>query len=172
MLNQLAPELADAAPGKLDATQLPGLRLAINIGGDSVPGMLRFEDVYDLGGDVERERIAALADTLQFDDPINIQYTSGTTGSPKGATLTHHNLVNNGLFTGVWLGYSERDRVCIPVPFYHCFGMVLGNLACTTHGACMVIPGESFDARAALEAVHRERCTALYGVPTMFRAVL
>jgi fatty-acyl-CoA synthase len=109
---------------------------------------------------------------LCFDDPINIQYTSGTTGFPKGATLTHHNLVNNGFFTGITLGYSEKDRVCIPVPFYHCFGMVLGNLACTTHGACMVIPSEHFNPRAALEAVHAERCTALYGVPTMFRAVL
>src|SRR5947209_10040606 len=110
--------------------------------------------------------------SLQFDDPINIQYTSGTTGFPKGATLTHHNLVNNGFLVGQGLGYSEHDRVCIPVPFYHCFGMVLGNLACTSHGACMVIPSETFQARAALEAVQAERCTSLYGVPTMFRAVL
>jgi fatty-acyl-CoA synthase len=109
---------------------------------------------------------------LQFDDPINIQYTSGTTGLPRGATLTHHNLVNNGYFTGQAIGYSERDRVCIPVPFYHCFGMVLGNLACTTHGACMVIPGEQFNPRSVLETVQAERCTSLYGVPTMFRAIL
>lgn len=109
---------------------------------------------------------------LQFDDAINIQYTSGTTGFPKGATLTHHNLVNNGFFTGQTLGYTAADRVCIPVPLYHCFGMVLGNLACTTTGASMVFPSEYFNARAALEAVHHERCTALYGVPTMFRAVL
>jgi fatty-acyl-CoA synthase len=118
---------------------------------------------------------AQLADreaTLQFDDPINIQYTSGTTGFPKGATLTHHNIVNNGFFIGETLGLTERDRVCIPVPFYHCFGMVLGNLACTTHGACMVIPGEAFDPLATLETTAAERCTALYGVPTMFIAEL
>jgi fatty-acyl-CoA synthase len=109
---------------------------------------------------------------LQFDDAINIQYTSGTTGRPKGATLSHHNILNNGFFTGEQLRLTERDRVCIPVPFYHCFGMVLGNLACTTHGACMVIPGEAFDALAVLETVAAERCTALYGVPTMFIAEL
>jgi fatty-acyl-CoA synthase len=109
---------------------------------------------------------------LQFDDPINIQYTSGTTGFPKGATLSHHNILNNGFFIGETLGYTEEDRVCIPVPFYHCFGMVLGNLACTTHGACMVVPGEAFDPVAALEAVQEEHCTALYGVPTMFIAEL
>jgi fatty-acyl-CoA synthase len=110
--------------------------------------------------------------TLQFDEPINIQYTSGTTGFPKGATLTHHNLVNNAYFVGLGLGYTEHDRVCIPVPFYHCFGMVLGNLACIAHGACMVVPTESFNQRAVLETVEAERCTALYGVPAMFRAVL
>jgi len=109
---------------------------------------------------------------LQFDDPINIQYTSGTTGFPKGATLTHQNILNNGYVTGLGLGYTEMDRVCIPVPFYHCFGCVLGTLACTSHGACMVVPGESFQARAVLETVHAERCTSLYGVPTMFRMVL
>jgi fatty-acyl-CoA synthase len=116
--------------------------------------------------------LAAREASLQFDDPINIQYTSGTTGFPKGATLSHHNILNNGFFIGEALGYSERDRVCIPVPFYHCFGMVLGNLACTTHGACMVIPGEAFDPLLALEAAVAERCTALYGVPTMFIAEL
>ena len=116
--------------------------------------------------------LAAREAGLQFDDPINIQYTSGTTGAPKGATLSHHNILNNGFFIGEALGYTERDRVCIPVPFYHCFGMVLGNLACTTHGACMVIPGEAFDPLVALETVAAERCTALYGVPTMFIAEL
>jgi fatty-acyl-CoA synthase len=106
--------------------------------------------------------------SLQFDDPINIQYTSGTTGFPKGATLTHHNILNNAFFIGEALKYTEGDRVCIPVPFYHCFGMVLGNLACTTHGATMVVPGEAFDPVAVMETVQRERCTSLYGVPTMF----
>jgi len=117
----------------------------------------------------ELERLEA---TLQFDDPINIQYTSGTTGFPKGATLSHHNILNNGFFIGEALRYTERDRVCIPVPFYHCFGMVLGNLACTTHGACMVVPAEAFDPLAVLETVQAERCTSLYGVPTMFIAEL
>jgi fatty-acyl-CoA synthase len=106
--------------------------------------------------------------SLQFDDPINIQYTSGTTGFPKGATLSHHNILNNGFFIGEKLRYSERDRVCIPVPFYHCFGMVLGNLACTTHGSTMVIPGEAYDPLAVMQTVQDERCTSLYGVPTMF----
>jgi fatty-acyl-CoA synthase len=109
---------------------------------------------------------------LQFDDPINIQYTSGTTGSPKGVTLTHHNVLNNGYFVGLGIGLGPGDRVAIPVPFYHCFGMVLGNLACTSLGACMVVPAECFQAAAVLEAVQAEACTALYGVPTMFRAVL
>ena len=109
---------------------------------------------------------------LDFDQPINIQYTSGTTGFPKGATLSHHNILNNGFFIGETLGYTSADRVCIPVPFYHCFGMVLGNLAVVTHGACIVVPSESFDARATLETVAAERCTSLYGVPTMFIAEL
>jgi fatty-acyl-CoA synthase len=116
--------------------------------------------------------LGAHGDELDFDDPINIQYTSGTTGFPKGATLTHHNILNNGYFVGDMLGYTERDRVCIPVPLYHCFGMVLGNLAATSHGACMVYPSETFDAEAALEACSSERCTSLYGVPTMFIAEL
>jgi fatty-acyl-CoA synthase len=115
---------------------------------------------------------AELPDGLQFDDPINIQYTSGTTGFPKGATLSHHNILNNGFFIGEYCRYSEADRVCIPVPFYHCFGMVLGNLACTTHGACMVIPEAAFEPRSVLETVEAESCTALYGVPTMFIAEL
>jgi fatty-acyl-CoA synthase len=114
------------------------------------------------------DRLIEVETTLQFDDPINIQYTSGTTGFPKGATLSHHNILNNGYFIGEALRYSERDRVCIPVPFYHCFGMVLGNLACTTHGATMVIPGEAYDPLAVMETVQAERCTSLYGVPTMF----
>src|SRR5262245_46393007 len=125
--------------------------------------------------DADRADAAALAERergLDFDDPINIQYTSGTTGFPKGATLSHHNILNNGWFIGEMLHYNEIDRVCIPVPFYHCFGMVLGNLACTSHGACIVIPAESFDPAATLRAVAVEHCTALYGVPTMFIAEL
>lgn len=128
--------------------------------------------LLDRGESVPERELAAREAELQFDDPINIQYTSGTTGFPKGATLSHHNILNNGFFVGEVLGYTERDRVCVPVPFYHCFGMVLGNLACSTHGACVVVPGEGFDAGATLEAVQAERCTSLYGVPTMFIAEL
>ena len=117
---------------------------------------------------VSLDELQAIEDSLQFDDAINIQYTSGTTGFPKGATLSHHNILNNGYFIGEALRYSERDRVCIPVPFYHCFGMVLGNLACTSHGACMVVPGEAYEPEAVMETVQAERCTSLYGVPTMF----
>jgi fatty-acyl-CoA synthase len=129
-------------------------------------------ELMERGAIVTDTQLAARETVLQFDDPINIQYTSGTTGFPKGATLSHHNILNNGFFIGETLGYTERDRVCIPVPFYHCFGMVLGNLACTTHGACMVIPGEAFDPLTTLETTAAERCTALYGVPTMFIAEL
>ena len=118
------------------------------------------------------DKDADLPRGLQFDDPINIQYTSGTTGFPKGATLSHHNILNNGYFVAEACGYTSEDRVCIPVPFYHCFGMVMGNLGCTTHGACMVIPAPSFEPGATLQAVQEERCTSLYGVPTMFIAEL
>ena len=122
--------------------------------------------------EADADALAARDATLTFDDPIDIQYTSGTTGAPKGATLSHHNLLNNGFFVGELLGYDETDRICLPVPFYHCFGMVMGNLAATSHGACMVIPAAGFDPAATLAAVERERCTSLYGVPTMFIAEL
>src|SRR5439155_26282325 len=154
------------------AERPPALRLLLNIGDDSVPGMLRFDDVYGLGGNAERERLAALAGELQFDDPINIQFTSGTTGFPKGATLTHHNILNNGFFIAQAMKFTEHDRVCIPVPLYHCFGMVIGNLGCLTHGAAMVYPSEGFDPLATLETIEAEHCTELYGVPTMFIAQL
>jgi fatty-acyl-CoA synthase len=137
---------------------------------------LVLEDGWDSllrdGRDVSEDAVAAVESRLQFDDPINIQYTSGTTGFPKGATLSHHNILNNGFFVGETVNYTPEDRVCIPVPFYHCFGMVLGNLACTTHGACMVVPGEAFDADTVLRVAEQERCTSLYGVPTMFIAEL
>ena len=121
---------------------------------------------------ISDEQLRVMEQTIRFDEPVNIQYTSGTTGFPKGVTLSHHNILNNGYFVGKRLNYSEHDKVCIPVPFYHCFGMVIGNLCCTSHGACMVIPSESFEALKVLEAVQKEKCTSLYGVPTMFIAEL
>ena len=172
MISKLAPELATSEPGRLSAVKLPDLRTVIQIGGVPAPGMLAFEAVYDMGGDAERARLVALKDTLQFDDPINIQFTSGTTGLPKGATLTHHNILNNGYFLGEGMHFGPEDKVCIPVPLYHCFGMVIGNLACVTHGSAMVLPGEGFDPLQTLKTVAEERCTALYGVPTMFIAEL
>jgi fatty-acyl-CoA synthase len=131
-----------------------------------------WDELIGAGASLPDTAVADRAATLAFDDPINIQYTSGTTGFPKGATLTHHNILNNGYFIGEGCRYTEADKVCIPVPFYHCFGMVLGNLACTTHGAAMVVPAPAFDPAATLAAVQAERCTSLYGVPTMFIAEL
>jgi fatty-acyl-CoA synthase len=170
MLRELAPELAIAAPGNLRAAKLPDLRLIITIGDENVPGAVRFDDVCGLGRAAEYQKLAVLAGQLQFDDPINIQFTSGTTGFPKGATLTHHNILNNGLFISETMKFTEHDRVCIPVPLYHCFGMVIGNLGCLTHGAAMVYPSEGFDPLATLETIEAERCSAVYGVPTMFIA--
>ena len=132
----------------------------------------RWDELAERGRAGDPARLVEIGSTLSFDDPINIQYTSGTTGFPKGATLSHHNILNNGFFTGELCGYTEADRVCIPVPFYHCFGMVMGNLGATSHGACMVIPAPGFDPTATLRAVSEERCTSLYGVPTMFIAEL
>ena len=171
MINTLAPELARSQPGHLQSAKLPQLRAVIQIG-ETVPGAIGFDTVYGMGGDAERARLKQLENELQFDQPINIQFTSGTTGLPKGATLTHHNILNNGYYIGEIMHYTEQDKVCIPVPLYHCFGMVIGNLACIAHGAAMVLPGEGFDPLATLQAVASERCTSLYGVPTMFIAEL
>ncbi|MDK2771987.1 MAG: AMP-binding protein, partial [Flavobacterium sp.] len=131
-----------------------------------------WEQLMALSSSISDEALEVIEAKVQFDDPVNIQYTSGTTGFPKGVTLSHHNILNNGYFIGKRLNYTEKDKVCIPVPFYHCFGMVIGNLACTTSGATMVIPAESFDPQLTLEAVEKEQCTSLYGVPTMFIAEL
>ncbi len=169
MLRELAPELDICAPGELEAARLPDLRLVIRLGDEITLGMVNYADVPLDGGD---QRLAELAGRLQFDDPINIQFTSGTTGLPKGATLTHHGILNNGYFIGEALRLTEQDRICIPVPLYHCFGMVLGNIACMTHGAAMVYPGEGFEPLAVLETIEAERCTGAYGVPTMFIAEL
>ena len=172
MLRELAPELGRAQPGELDSKRLPSLRSVILIGEAWHPGTFRFSEIMSRGGAAEARRIAALSPQLQFDEPINIQFTSGTTGFPKGATLSHHNILNNGFFIGEAMRLTPDDRLCIPVPLYHCFGMVLGNLAAVTHGACMVFPGEGFDPLATLQTVSEERCTALHGVPTMFIAQL
>ena len=171
MINTLAPELATSHPGELHAARLPTLRSVIQIGEED-PGTFGFEKVAHHGRDVDRQRLKELAPLLQFDDPINIQFTSGTTGLPKGATLTHHNILNNGFFIGETMNYTEHDSVCIPVPMYHCFGMVIGVLACMTHGAAIVFPGEGFDPLATLQTVAEYRCASLYGVPTMFIAEL
>ncbi|MBV8916286.1 MAG: AMP-binding protein [Acetobacteraceae bacterium] len=171
MLRELAPELPSCPPGALRTARVPHLRTVIQIGGRS-PGTYAFEDVASLGGEWHRSELSRLEGLLQFDDIINIQFTSGTTGSPKGASLTHHNILNNGLFIGEAMRLTARDKLCIPVPLYHCFGMVLGNLACTTHGSTMVYPGPGFDPLAVLETVAEERCTGLHGVPTMFIAEL
>ncbi len=152
--------------------KLPHLKHIVRLGTEKTPGMLNFDDVMKAGGNRERAHLADLAPKLQFDDAINIQFTSGTTGFPKGATLSHHNILNNGYFVGEGLKLTPDDRLCIPVPLYHCFGMVMGNLGCLTHGSTMVYPAEAFDPLATLKAVSEERCTALYGVPTMFIAQL
>ena len=170
MLMELVPELAQCAAGELRAGRVPSLRSVVQIGAHSLPGSFGFDDVTARGGRAERALLIALANHLQFDDPVNIQFTSGTTGSPKGATLTHHNLINNGFFCGETMRYTQVDRLCIPVPLYHCFGNSIGVMACLTHGTAMVFPGEGFDPLAVLETVQEERCTSLYGVPTMFIA--
>src|SRR3954463_9140258 len=141
----LAPEITSCAAGQTKAAKLPELRTLIRLGEEETAGMLNFGRLLSEPSEEDRSRLSSIGRDLQFDDPINIQFTSGTTGSPKGATLTHHNILNNGFFVGEAMRLTEHDRVCIPVPFYHCFGMVLGNLACVTHGACMVIPSGSFD---------------------------
>jgi fatty-acyl-CoA synthase len=165
MVNMLAPELVRSRPGHLDAAKLPRLRTVIQLG-ESAPGTIPFEAVYGMGGVAERTRLVELAGQLQFDEPINTQFTSGTTGLPKGATLTHHNILNNGYFLGAEMHYDENDKVCIPVPLYHCFGMVIGNLAhyaWLRYGAAR----EGFDPRHLARGSRATLHFSLYGVPTM-----
>jgi fatty-acyl-CoA synthase len=171
-LTGLAPELTDCAPGRLISSRLPHLNIVIRMGEEKSPGMLNFNEVRALGGPAHRLRLDDLSRALDPDDAINIQFTSGTTGSPKGATLTHKNIVNNARFTTGTMAVTENDRIAIPVPLYHCFGMVLGTLGCATKGSTMVFPGDGFDAGETLAAISRERCTVIYGVPTMFVAML
>lgn len=172
MLRSLAPELDQCAPGELRSQKLPTLRSIILMGEEKSPGMFGFGEIMEMGSGVPRGRLDAATAALRPDDPINIQFTSGTTGAPKGATLTHANIVNNGHFVTAAMNLTSGDRLCIPVPFYHCFGMVMGSLGCVSKGAAMVFPGEGFDPTATLRAVEAEQCTALYGVPTMFVAML
>jgi len=172
MFYDVCPEARDSSPGEIRSERLPELRSAVLIGDQSQPGMFNWQQFLALGEEVADDELDERQASLDFDDVINIQYTSGTTGLPKGASLTHRNILNNGFFSGEGMLLSDKDRLCIPVPFYHCFGMVLANLACVTHGATMVVPAESFDALATLRAVEQERCTALHGVPTMFIAEL
>ncbi|MBS0418425.1 MAG: AMP-binding protein [Proteobacteria bacterium] len=172
MLVGLAPELRTCRPGELRSAALPDLRTVICLSQCDAGGILHFDAVSQGATDASRAQLAAIAATLVPDDAVNIQFTSGTTGAPKGATLTHRNILNNGFLVGEALGFTEADRLCIPVPLYHCFGMVMGNLGCITHGATMIYPSELFDPLAVLQAIEAERCTALYGVPTMFIAQL
>ncbi|HEY0064706.1 MAG TPA: AMP-binding protein [Telluria sp.] len=172
IIEDVVPEVRTSAPGKLQSAGLPHLRHVIRLGTDTTPGMLNFDDLLNAATPAQRTHLAQIENALQFDEPVNIQFTSGTTGSPKGATLTHHNILNNGFFVGEAMRLTHKDKLCIPVPLYHCFGMVLGNLACVTHGATMVFPGESFEPMSVLATVQAERCTGLHGVPTMFITLL
>ncbi|BCG24244.1 AMP-binding protein [Pseudomonas tohonis] len=172
MLLELAPALADGEPGTLASEKLPELRGVVSLAAEPPAGFLPWAALQARAGEVSAAALAEREGQLQFDDPINIQYTSGTTGFPKGATLSHYNILNNGYMVGESLGLTEHDRLVIPVPLYHCFGMVMGNLGCLTHGSTMIYPGDAFDPLATLAAVAEEKATALYGVPTMFIAEL
>ncbi len=172
MLNELIPELSAAESGRLQSERLPDLRIVVRLAPEPVPGMLTWDTFMATAEQISTSELAARQAEQQFDDPINIQYTSGTTGNPKGATLSHHNILNNGYFVAELMNFSDKDRLVIPVPLYHCFGMVMGNLGCVTHGATMIYPSEGFDPLAVLHALQEERATGLFGVPTMFIAEL
>jgi len=172
MLYDLAPELREASPGQLESAQLPQLRTVIRLGEEPSAGMFLWGDIYEQASQVSTDTLAQCQREQQFDDAINIQYTSGTTGYPKGATLSHHNILNNGYFVARIMNFTDQDRLVIPVPLYHCFGMVMGNLGCVSHGATMIYPDAGFDPKTVLDTVAEERATALFGVPTMFIAEL
>lgn len=172
MLRTVVPEFDASEPGAIRSSRAPALRTAVVMGADAPAGCHSFEAVMGMGGPAHAMRLDDITAGLDPDDPINIQFTSGTTGSPKGATLTHANIANNARFVVATMAFDETDRLCIPVPLYHCFGMVMGTLGCATTGAAMVFPGEAFEPAATLATVARERCSALYGVPTMFVAML
>lgn len=172
MIQTLAPELDTSEPGHIRAQRLPDLRWVIRMGSHKTPGMINYQDVLTKGDLILNSQLSILSSALNPHDPINIQFTSGTTGNPKGATLSHHNILNNACCVAQAMKLTEHDRLCVPVPLYHCFGMVLSVLACVSVGASMVFPGEAFDPAATLKAASDERCTALHGVPTMFIAEL
>ncbi len=172
MVRKLAPELEHSEPGRLSAIKLPMLKSVVVTDNDSGPGVFTFEQLKSLGGPAQQLRLPMIDSSLNPDDAINIQFTSGTTGVPKGATLSHYNIVNNARFVTDRINLTDADRLCIPVPLYHCFGMVMGVLGAVSKGAAMVFPGEAFDPKSTLESLSRERCTGVYGVPTMFVAML
>jgi len=172
MINRVVPEIASSQPGKIKSRALPLLTTVICIGAERFPGMFTWDEFMRLGENISDEELAERGDDCDFDEIINVQYTSGTTGLPKGASLSHHNIFNNAHFVAETMHFTDKDRLCIPVPLYHCFGMVLSSLLCVTHGATMVFPAEHFDPLLVLESIEKERCTALHGVPTMFIAEL
>lgn len=172
MIYALAPELNDSGKGQLQSAKLPALRTVIRLAEDEKAGSWRWDDFLQEAQHITPEELALRQGALSADEPINIQYTSGTTGFPKGATLSHHNILNNGYFVAELMNFTEQDRLVIPVPLYHCFGMVMGNLGCVTHGAAMIYPSEGFDPASTLKAVEQEKATGIYGVPTMFIAEL
>lgn len=172
MFYEACPEAASSRPGRINSDTFPYLKNVIFLGDEPKDGMFLWKEIHEMAEDISPGELKEREEVLEFDDPINIQYTSGTTGYPKGVVLSHHSILNNGFVIGEGMRFSEKDRLCIPVPFYHCFGMVLSNLACVTHGSTMVLPAPVFNAEAVLKAVQDERCTALHGVPTMFIAEL
>ncbi len=172
MTREILPEIDTAQPGELRSAALPELDWVIRLGDEQTPGMVNFSELPTRVDDAARDHLRAVADSVQFDAPVNIQFSNATGGKAAGATLTHHNILNNGHIVGQTLRLGPADRVCIPVPLFHCFGMVMGNMACLAHGSTMVYPGEAFDPAGTLETIHEERCTAVYGVPAMFSAML
>ena len=172
MILDILPELQNSAFGQLYSEELPELKMTVVLSDNSQQGFLSWHEFMAKSSEMTAEKLSERQNSLAFDDPINIQYTSGTTGYPKGATLSHHNILNNSYFVAKTMNFTENDRLVIPVPLYHCFGMVMGNLGCLTHGATMIYPSEGFDPLAVLQAIETEKATALYGVPTMFIAEL
>jgi fatty-acyl-CoA synthase len=172
MIRELAPELGHSRPGQLASSRLPELKSVVRFGTERSPGIWRWQDFMQLAGEVSADDLARRQAALSAHDPVNIQYTSGTTGRPKGATLSHRNILNNAHFVAKLMNFTDQDRLVIPVPLYHCFGMVLSNLACVSHGATMILPSDAFDPGAVLQAIQDERATAVHGVPTMFIAEL